>query len=366
MSSHYGVIHFFKKIEEDTLRNGKLRIPRSFVNECWEGIISNPVLLLLPNGAKWNLRCKKHDADVWLTNKWKKFAEFYSLDQDHLLVFKYVGKSQFHVIILDQTGLEIRYPLMEVTSDGEENGSNSLRQSKRAKPPLPFSRSTKKLKTNPRKEPKSFPRQDVETRGTQSRRTHVHQFDNGMPKIRGEEEIMHADRRPSKSKVIPIDKEQSAIERAKAFCSNTSIIIQMRKTYIQSNLIVPSRFIRKHQRKECDKVILRTSDNRTWDAKLCVNRCNGQLYLSTGWKDFVKDNNLEIGDVCIFEQMKSGGTISYTVLLFHGEEESSSPIIIPDAEIPRFNNQKLENDPKPNDESIPMDLICALGRDRGL
>ncbi|KAL2337647.1 hypothetical protein Fmac_012093 [Flemingia macrophylla] len=57
--------------------------------------------------------------------------------------------------------------------DGEENGNNSLRQSKREKPLVPLSCSIKKLKTNPRKKSKSYPCQGVETRGTQSRRTHA-------------------------------------------------------------------------------------------------------------------------------------------------------------------------------------------------
>ena len=64
------------------------------MNKCWEGM-SNPTLLLLPNGAKWKVKWKKLDADVGLIDDWKKFAEAYSLDQDHLLVFKYVGSQSF-------------------------------------------------------------------------------------------------------------------------------------------------------------------------------------------------------------------------------------------------------------------------------
>lgn len=46
------------------------RIPQSFVNKCGEEI-SNPVLLLLPNGDQWN----NLDADVWLIDDdGKKFA----------------------------------------------------------------------------------------------------------------------------------------------------------------------------------------------------------------------------------------------------------------------------------------------------
>jgi len=144
------------------------RIPRSFVNKYWEGI-SNPVLLLLPKGAEWNVKWKKLDADIWLIDEWKKFAEFCSLDQEHLLVFKYVGKSRFQVVTFDQNGLEMQYPLMsETLLDG-----NSICQRKRAKSPFSHSPSIKKVKTNPRKEPANYPSHDVKTEPAQSQRANV-------------------------------------------------------------------------------------------------------------------------------------------------------------------------------------------------
>ena len=44
--------------------------------------------------------------------------------------------------------------------------------------------------------------------------------------------------------------------------------------------------------------------------------------LSIGWMDFVKDNNLKIGNVCVFEQIKKPG-ISFRVVIFRDTEESS-------------------------------------------
>jgi len=165
------------------------RIPRSFVNKCWEGM-SNPVVLLLRNGAEWKVKWKKLDVDVWLIDDWKEFAGFCCLDQDHLLVFKYMGKSRFQVVIFYQNGLEMQYPLMEETIDG-----NSLCQPKRAKSPLPFSSSIKKVKTNPRKEPSSYPGHDhdVKTEPAQSQRRkvelskkfHADDLDDAKPKKRG-------------------------------------------------------------------------------------------------------------------------------------------------------------------------------------
>lgn len=144
------------------------------MSEYWEAM-SNPIFLLLPNGANWEVTWKKHGADVWLTNDWKNFAKFYSLDQGHLLVFTYERRSRFQVLIFDQGGLEIRYPLPQASlDDGTEENDQSVnsfenfdgfsrRQGKRPKSPIPFSHSSKKMKTFPREKPKCYPRHDVET-----------------------------------------------------------------------------------------------------------------------------------------------------------------------------------------------------------
>jgi len=127
---------------------------------------------VLPNRARWRVNWKKIDADVWLVDKWKKFAEFFSLDQDHLLLFRYVGKSQFKVVILDQTGLEIVYPLMEGSVDGADN-RKSFRQRKRVRFSVPSSPSAKKAKINPRKKPYIYPTEYVGSKYARSQRTKV-------------------------------------------------------------------------------------------------------------------------------------------------------------------------------------------------
>jgi len=133
------------------------RIPRSFVSKYWEDI-SNPLHLLLPKSGEWEVKWRKVGADIWLIDNWKKFAEFYSLDEDNLLMFKYVGMSRFEVVIFHPTGLEIMYPLKEATLDHAENrngngNGNSSRHFKTAKSSLPRSCFSKKVKPNLRNQP---------------------------------------------------------------------------------------------------------------------------------------------------------------------------------------------------------------------
>jgi len=62
------------------------------VGKYWKDI-SNSMLLVFSKGGRWKVQWKKIGVDIWLIDEWKKFVDFYCLDQDNLFMFKYVGRS---------------------------------------------------------------------------------------------------------------------------------------------------------------------------------------------------------------------------------------------------------------------------------
>lgn len=44
--------------------------------------------------------------------------------------------------------------------------------------------------------------------------------------------------------------------------------------------------------------------DRSWPALLNVSGLYGKAKISSGWHEFVKENHLRLGDVCIFELME--------------------------------------------------------------
>ncbi|KAK7357872.1 hypothetical protein VNO80_17169 [Phaseolus coccineus] len=336
-------IHFFKRIEEDTLRNGDLRIPRSFVSKHWEDI-SNPLRLLLPEGGEWKVNWKKIGVDIWLIDKWKKFVEFYSLDQDNLLIFKYVGMSQFEVVILDQSGLEIVYPLMEANLDAAENGNSSC-QFKKGESSLPGSHFSKKVKANNRRNQPNIST-DVENMRAQSQRFKV-EFHGTKLQTRGRKRKTYSCMKSSNSKGKAIaTKSDTAWERAKSFHSeNRFFIREMNPSYIQRNIMVmPGNIITKEEEEEhgSENVTLWTSEeDRHWLVHFYRNYSSGQISLTSGWKHFAKDHNLQMGDVCVFEKIKKSG-ISFRVFIYSNKQEPSSPKFS-DYETPKCNNMVVEN-----------------------
>ncbi|KAL5557167.1 hypothetical protein UlMin_039403 [Ulmus minor] len=124
--------HFFSIVLKDTLRDKKLPISKKFVKENGK-TLTNPVLVKLPCGSEWKMEFTKNDDGlVYLQKGWLEFEEHYSLKEGHLLVFRYEGNSQFHVIICDKSATEIDYPLL-IPSNVEPNINGELKVPKREK-----------------------------------------------------------------------------------------------------------------------------------------------------------------------------------------------------------------------------------------
>uniref|UniRef100_A0A0A9DH92 TF-B3 domain-containing protein n=1 Tax=Arundo donax TaxID=35708 RepID=A0A0A9DH92_ARUDO len=74
--------------------------------------------------------------------------------------------------------------------------------------------------------------------------------------------------------------------------------------------------------------------SKTWTISLEVNT-NNPCALSTGWMDFIQDNKLQEGDICVFQPSKSKNGVA---LIFHPLEESrcsQPPGYVPSAKSPR-------------------------------
>ncbi|MBA0707040.1 hypothetical protein Golax_019122 [Gossypium laxum] len=78
-------------------------------------------MLSVPSGAVWKVELTKSDGKIWLENGWLEFSNHYSLDIGHLLVFRYVGNSNFHVIIFDKSASEMQYPYTREHLSKQEN-----------------------------------------------------------------------------------------------------------------------------------------------------------------------------------------------------------------------------------------------------
>ncbi|KAK8674024.1 hypothetical protein V6N13_112330 [Hibiscus sabdariffa] len=97
-----------------------------------------------------------------------------------------------------------------------------------------------------------------------------------------------------------------AIERTGCFQSKNpffKVVMQPRYLTIRCSLSVPYKFVKRYLDEEKDEAILQVANGRTWIVKFAVKVVTGGQHKAefSNWRTFAKGNNLEVGDVCVFE-----------------------------------------------------------------
>ncbi|XP_062102241.1 B3 domain-containing transcription factor VRN1-like isoform X2 [Humulus lupulus] len=104
--------HFHRMLLQDDLFDNKLKISREFMLKYGTKIdTSKPVVLKVPSGGAWEVKLTKYDDHVWLGEGWPDFARHHFLQRGYSLFFRYEGQSRFYVVIVDENGCEIYYPV---------------------------------------------------------------------------------------------------------------------------------------------------------------------------------------------------------------------------------------------------------------
>lgn len=65
-------------------------------------------------------------------------------------------------------------------------------------------------------------------------------------------------------------------------------------------------------------LVLQIPNKRSWALK-CY-RAKEYAKLTSGWKEFVLDNNIKAGDVCVFEQVSRSNRV-FNVYIFPADED---------------------------------------------
>lgn len=108
-----------------------------------------------------------------------------------------------------------------------------------------------------------------------------------------------------KWRVVTPEEKERVLNASKMFLSENPLCrVILRRSYVYKGigLHMPSSFAEKYLGGVSGFITLQVSDGEKWPVK-CMWR-DGSAKLSKGWPEFVRDNKLEEGDVCVFELIK--------------------------------------------------------------
>ncbi|KAI9121840.1 hypothetical protein K1719_007230 [Acacia pycnantha] len=326
MASHFhppASINFFKIILKSNLES--IRIPNKFTGRYGSGL-SNPVSLKPPDGKEWKVHLKTHDNEVWFQEGWKEFACFYSLDEGHLILFKYEGTSQFDVHLFDMSALEIDYPSSSNKNNLIDDTVEILdemppNRKARHKTLLPPSRPDKKMRSLLMSHVVSETNHD-QCQGTEFQKS-TNAIKLKFPKKEPEEDTrvrisstcLNSEHR--RKRALTTVEKTRAINSSSSFKSKYPFfMVIMQPSYVRHKcyLVMPTKFAKTHLEKERGVVQLEARDGRTWPVKYKIPT------IKDGWEKFVMENGLKVGQVCIFEMI---GRV-FKVHIFGDHEEVKS------------------------------------------
>nr|GMD58678.1 B3 domain-containing transcription factor VRN1-like [Ipomoea batatas] len=279
----------------------RLRFPLEFVRRHGKNL-PKVACLEVPTGEVSKIHVV-HDSQgrIWLAKGWEEFTKNYSIQDGHFLVFRYDGESHFHVLIFDKTASEIEYPQIIVSHGGVESLEDLAQKCGR----------------NKRKR-----QEDDQTESFCNRFNHVRVKVENSPddEDEGSPPLMTPKISTAEKQSLVKTEKGAAYQRAKAFKSKNPFHISvMYPSYVSSEnrLNIPLAFAKKHFLDQSSNDFMLVSGGRSWPAKCTRNGQHARIY---GWKAFVVDNKLKVGDVCILEIMKCQKLTIINIIVFHADE----------------------------------------------
>lgn len=333
----------FFVIFSSNLSSERLRIPVSFIKHM-EGKTPGLVSLLGPSGDVWTADLTQENDDVLFSNGWSEFVRDHFLECGDLLVFRYHGELCFSVQVFDQSACEKEAAFHSKCSQGcsefcGSTGKKREREEEAASLEKDFVCARKKV----REGSSEFHSAYIE----KNREAHISACGVGGCQHDGvlttEESLSRETNQcgnpancfatPSQSKAcsekqeVPIwkrfgkdddlklhDRGHMSIfsERekrvAESFISCFPYFVRIMKRFNVSGsytLNIPYQFSMAHLPNCRTEIILRTIKGACWSVNsVPATRVHTSHTLCGGWMAFVRSNDINVGDVCIFELVR--------------------------------------------------------------
>eukprot|EP00262_Sarcandra_glabra_P013903 TRINITY_DN3941_c0_g3_i4.p1 TRINITY_DN3941_c0_g3~~TRINITY_DN3941_c0_g3_i4.p1 ORF type:complete len:433 (-),score=61.28 TRINITY_DN3941_c0_g3_i4:193-1491(-) len=347
-------LHFFRILSQGYTH--QLMIPKKFMMHLKEEL-SETVLLMGPSGNAWQVGLADIAGDIFFKNGWPKFVQDHSIKLEEFLLFRYDGNSCFNVLMFDKHGCEkedsyfvgkFKSSCFHRGSQGQDKTSEESVEvmdaapshvkenwESRAEPGSSLAPSKKRRKRlQPRlqfKHLNNTPLSSVNMKNNTQRayssraayKLRSKDFlacleDPRKPHAQSSKGRAYCDKQQNiempiggnlkyplyfMSKRRPVSEEEISRthQLASAAIPSNGFVTVMKPTAVCRRffMTIPVEFVERHLPQESQDIILRDPSGKTWIVK--YKRGIGNTGALDGkWADFVMENNLEVGDSCLF------------------------------------------------------------------
>uniref|UniRef100_K4AJW8 TF-B3 domain-containing protein n=1 Tax=Setaria italica TaxID=4555 RepID=K4AJW8_SETIT len=288
--------YFFRRVDANSRH--RMIIPNRFVKR-FAGKLSRIINLESPNGGLYDVEVKERYNKTVLQRGWEAFVDANRVQENDFLLFHHIEKSRFEVLILGSDGCEKVFPcagvrntpsIQERSLDSVDISSSSCHET---------TESSEREDTPSRN--KSF--ESGDDLQTPPRDGYVLSCRRYLSEAQ-------------KGKVIAL------IQKIKP--EVTVFVSIMRKSNVQTSgayLVISKEYALAHFPHETTFLTLqRPGKSKKWHPRFYI-RNDRRVYMLRGqWLDFVRDNHVQEGDICLLLPAKSGRKFMLTVYLLRATD----------------------------------------------
>ncbi|XAR64082.1 hypothetical protein NMG60_11024288 [Bertholletia excelsa] len=306
----------------------RLKIPSGFIKHM-EGIASGTVTLTGPSGNSWHVELMQHNDNLFFHDGWAAFVQDHFIERGDALVFRYDSDLHFTVQVFDQSSCEKESAFSAKCSQVTGCYDKLMgRKRERVDGASPLdSTITKKMRESQvhseciAKNQEEGWQCDEETSATETCQAAVNTPEKNVvsfamplqsraPQAHLEATIQNGNTKESElgSSVRGCMLTLSASEAEELAQSFNSCYPNFTKTMKRFNvsgsytLNIPYQFSMAHLPKCKVKIVLHNLKGESWTVNsIPTIKVHTSHTLCGGWMAFVRDNDINEGDVCIFE-----------------------------------------------------------------
>ncbi|CAN8327196.1 unnamed protein product [Cochlearia groenlandica] len=347
--THFKTLHFSQLLLPGF--NNHLAIPQKFSTHC-KGKLANVVTLKSPSGVTYNVGLEENDEKTLsFSCGWDKFVKDHSLQENDLLVFKFNGNSEFEVLVFDGDTLceKPTSYFVKICGHADKNKGIDLTATTSSRSPK---RRTKLDHHDDDVEcglnqqhvispvgndledlididiDTDTPRLVVSQTGFQQEEHNKSEIDteSGQLPVISSSSKGRIDVEMISSKSVPEIYKRKALSQARRAVSPNGLLIVMKRSHVLSKcfLTIPKKWCKENMSFEPQEVVMQVNQTK-WRMSFNIYLTRGRGGISTGWRKFVHDNNLRIGDVSVFEPVKTETKLFHlNVRIFRATEEENT------------------------------------------
>ncbi|KAK8623362.1 hypothetical protein V6N13_118248 [Hibiscus sabdariffa] len=350
--THFQSIHFSQFLHADFLQ--RLEIPEKFAKNVKKRL-PETVTLKGPSGVIWDVGVTEDDDTLFFCDGWKTFVKNHSLIENDFLIFKYNGVSHFDVLMFEgkslcekassyfvrkcvhtesdfgyQTKRKVSVNPDEIVHNSSQCGlesspeksTNNDTDARPSRKATESAASNKKRIQNLDSDIRSIPAKRSprgKEHSTFSGGVKVERFETEYEHITTDGDVFGSLWHATGKRVATRSEKTNALIKAQEALSVEGFMVVMKPTHVDRKfyMSIPSAWVAKYISRAKADVILRMNERR-WRTQFNYRRSRECGALSCGWRKFVKDNNIEEHDVCVFEPANIGSRpIILDVSIFH-------------------------------------------------